>query len=148
MDHRDGLHLHRGSRRSERFLTDAADIAEDSGDLFHASLATYMRAGIAGRNGDIEGAAAHVRHALEMFASVRDVTGMMLCIDEIGYGFTMAGQIADGLRLAGAAAAFERRHGGTYISSIRGLSDRPDPHAAVGDDGCWPWPGRRVRRRA
>ena len=119
---------------SERFLAQAADIAADSGDLFHAGWATYMRAGIAGRNGDIDGAAAHVRRALEMFASVRDVTGMLLCIDEIGYGMTMAGRIADGLRLSAAAAAFERRHGGSYIAVTRGLTDRPDPHDAVGDD--------------
>src|SRR6478735_4752081 len=119
---------------SERFLSLAADIAEDSGDVFHASWATYMRAGIAGRSGDMEGAAALVRRALEMFASVRDVTGVLLCIDEIGYGFTQAGQIADGLRLSAAAAAFERRHGGTYIFVTRGLTDRPDPFTAVGDD--------------
>ena len=30
---------------SEQFLTQAADIAEDSGDVFHASWATYMRGG-------------------------------------------------------------------------------------------------------
>jgi tetratricopeptide (TPR) repeat protein len=121
---------------SERFLTQAADIAEDSGDVFHASWATYMRAGIAGRNGDIEGAVTHVRHALEMFSRVGDVTGIMLCIVEIGYGLSRAGDVADGLRLAAAATAFERRHGGTYIASVRGLSAQPDPQAEIGEDAA------------
>ena len=56
-----------------------------------------------------------------MFASVRDVTGMMLGIVEVGYTMSEAGDIVDGLRLAGAATAFERRHGGTYIANVRGL---------------------------
>ena len=119
---------------AKRFLTEAAGVAEDSGDLFHASWATYMLAGIAGRNGDVDGAATHIRHALEMFASVRDVTGMMLSIDEVAYGLSVAGDLANGLRLAGSVAAFERRHGGTYVSSVRSLSDRPDPVAAIGGD--------------
>jgi tetratricopeptide (TPR) repeat protein len=119
---------------SERFLTEAARVAEESGDLFHASWANYMLGGIDARGGDREAAAVHVRRALDMFASVRDVTGMMLCIVEVGYALAQAGDRPDGLRLEGAAAAFERRHGGTYIASIRGLSSRPDPQAVIGDD--------------
>jgi hypothetical protein len=69
-----------------------------------------------------------------MFASVRDVTGIMLCLVEIGNGLSEAGDVADALRLVSAAIAFERRHGGTYIDTVRGLSKRPDPKEAIGDD--------------
>jgi hypothetical protein len=119
---------------SERYLTEAAGVAEESGDLFHASWATYMLAGLRTRNGDTDGAAAHIRRALEMFASVRDSTGMMLCLSEVGYALTGAGDVAAGLRLEAAAAAFESRHGGTYLANIRGLSMRPDPRTFIGDD--------------
>ena len=120
---------------SERFLTRAAEVGEDSGDLFHASWAAYMLGGVAGRLGDRRRGGT-LRHALEMFSSVRDVTGMMLCIDEVGYGLWEAGDVADALRLAGAAAAFESRHGGTYLASNRGLSARPDPQTVIGDDAA------------
>ena len=69
-----------------------------------------------------------------MFASVGDVTGMMLCLAEIGNALSDAGDVADALRLVGAATAFERRHGGAYLAAVRGLSQRPDPTEAIGDD--------------
>jgi tetratricopeptide (TPR) repeat protein len=117
-----------------RFQTQAAAVAIDSGDLFHASWATYMLAGLAGRMGDRERAAVHYREALAMFASVRDVTGMMLCLVEIANALSEAGDMADASRLASAATSFEMRHGGTYLATVRGLSERPDPKEAIGND--------------
>ena len=87
-----------------------------------------------GSAGDRERAAVHYRDALAMFASVRDVTGMMLSLVEIGNALSEAGDVADALRLESAAIAFERRHGGTYLDAVRGLSERPDPKEAIGDD--------------
>jgi predicted ATPase/class 3 adenylate cyclase len=117
-----------------RFLSEGAQLAEASGDLFHASWATYMLASVARRRGDQRSAAIHIRDAVEMFASVRDVTGMMLCLVEVSDELSAAGDVADGLRLAGAAAAFERRHGGSYIATDRDFQALQDPRTAIGDD--------------
>ena len=119
---------------SARYLTEAAAAAEASGDLFHASWATYMLGGILWRTGDIPGALARTRDALEMFAGVRDRTGMMLSIVEVAWQLGQTGDLAGGLRLAGAAAAYERRHGGEYLANVRDLTARPDPRSAIGDD--------------
>jgi len=117
-----------------RFLREAAAAAEASGDLFHASWAAYMLGGIAARSGDLEGALIQTRDALEMFASVRDLTGMMLSLNEVGYYLGETGDAVGRSRLAGAAAAYERRHGGEYLVNVRGLSARPDPRDATRDD--------------
>ena len=119
---------------SARYLTDSAAVAEASGDLFHASWATYMLGGIASRTGDVASAAVYTRDALAMFSSVRDLTGMMLSLVEVGYALDAAGDIIDGLKLAGAAAAFERGHGGEYLSTVRDIAARSDPQALVGND--------------
>ena len=119
---------------AERFLTEAAQVADESGDVFHASWATYMLSGIAGRTDRRDLAAMYLRKALTMFTDVGDVTGLMLCLDELAYALSDAGNVPDGLRLASAVAAFERRRGGNYVAGLRVLTARPDPHDAIGDD--------------
>jgi hypothetical protein len=69
-----------------------------------------------------------------MFASVQDVTGVMLTLDELANVIRATGDPAGALRLAGAVDAYERRHGGEYMANLRQLSDRPEPVASIGDD--------------
>jgi predicted ATPase/class 3 adenylate cyclase len=119
---------------AESALDESVVLSRDSGDMFHAGWSTFMLGSIARQRGDVARASTLTRDALLLFTEVRDLTGMLLSLEQIRELLHDGHQSEIATRIAGALDAFERRHGSEYLSGTRQMDAAVDPRDEIGDD--------------
>jgi predicted ATPase/class 3 adenylate cyclase len=109
---------------AEAYMTEAVSIFRRLGDQFGLGWALHSMGNWGVDNGDYEAARDRYSEALTIFADARDITGILLLLDDFSILATARGQRERALRLGGAVAALQASTGTDLVGSMTRVGGR------------------------
>jgi hypothetical protein len=88
------------------------------------------------RSGEYPAADRYVKEALSIFLDARDLSGLVLVLDDFSWLSDREGYRNRAIRLAAAAQRLERETGTTMLGAAWAPSGRPDPKGWLTDDAA------------